>query len=161
MKNIILAGFDGKNNPARIITEKAALDCTKVILPNDKVKASELLVETIREVNAVCVVLLGQKPCIKEKIAVEPTAERNGEILHTTLDVTVTAEKIKENGYSAYISKGCGNSYCNHIYYECLKSGTNCIFLHVHTINNVSDINALTKSVEYYIKALGAVPVAL
>ena len=76
--------------------------------------------ETIREVNAVCVVLLGQKPCIKEKIAVEPTAERNGEILHTTLDVTVTAEKIKENGYSAYISKGCGNSYCNHIYYECL-----------------------------------------
>ena len=98
MKNIILAGFDGKNNPAHIITEKAELDCTKLILPNDKVKAAELILETIRKTKAVCVVLLGQKPCIKEKIAVEPTAERNGEIMHTALDVTVTAEKIKENG---------------------------------------------------------------
>ncbi len=158
MKNIILAGFDGRNNPARIITEKAELDCTKLILPNDKKKSAELLLETIRKAEAVCVVLLGQKPCIKEKIAVEPTAERNGKILHTPLDVTVTAEKIKENGYNAYISKGCGTSYCNHIYYECLESGTNCIFLHIPQMKNISDINALTKAVEGYIRELGSVP---
>lgn len=158
MKNIILAGFDGRNNPARTVTEKAELDCTKLILPNDKEKSAELLLETIQEVNAVCVIILGQKPCIKDKIAVEPTAEGCGNTLHTSLDVTVTAEKLKANGYNAYISKGCGNSYCNHIYYECLQSGTNCIFLHIPQMKNISDINALTKAVEGYIRELGSVP---
>lgn len=158
MKNIILAGFDGRNNPARTVTEKAELDCTKLILPNDKEKSAELLLETIQEVNAVCVIILGQKPCIKDKIAVEPTAEGCGNTLHTSFDVTVTAEKLKANGYNAYISKGCGNSYCNHIYYECLQSGTNCIFLHIPQMKNISDINALTKAVEGYIRELGSVP---
>ncbi len=158
MKNIILAGFDGRNNPARTVTEKAELDCTKLILPNDKEKTAELLLETIQEVNAVCVIILGQKPCIKDKIAVEPTAEGCGNVLHTSLDVTVTAEKLKANGYNAYISKGCGNSYCNHIYYECLQSGTNCIFLHIPQMKNISDINTLTKAVEGYIRELGSVP---
>jgi len=161
MKNIILAGFDGRNNPARTVTEKAELPCTKLILPNDKEKAAELLLETIRRVDAVCVVILGQKPCIKNKIAVEPTAERGGNVLHTPLDVTVTAEKIRGNGYDAYISKGCSNSYCNHVYYECLENGTNCIFLHIPQAKNISDINALTKAVEGYIGELGSVPAVL
>ena len=161
MKNIILAGFDGRNNPARTVTEKAELPCTKLILPNDKEKAAELLLATVRRVDAVCVVILGQKPCIKNKIAVEPTAERCGNVLHTPLDVTVTAEKIRGNGYDAYISKGCGNSYCNHVYYECLENGTNCIFLHIPQAKNISDIDALTKAVEEYIKDLGSVPAVL
>lgn len=161
MKNIILAGFDGKNNPARIITEKAEINCTKLILPNDKEKSAELLLETIKKVNAVCVVMLGQKPLIKQKIAVEPVAERDGHTLHTPLDCTVTVQKIRENGCEAYISKGCGTSYCNHIYYECLASGTNCIFLHVPTCENITDICAFTKAIEEYIKNLGSVPCAL
>lgn len=161
MKNIILAGFDGRSNPARTVTERAELSCTKLILPNDKEKAAELLIETIRKTNAVCVIMLGQKPCIKDKIAVEPTAEKCGNALYTSLDVTVTAEKIRANGYNAYISKGCGNSYCNHVYYECLESGTNCIFLHIPQMKNISDINALTKAVEGYIGELGSVPSVL
>ena len=161
MENIILAGFDGRNNPARTVTEKAKLPCTKLILPNDKEKAAELLLETMDKTKAVCVVILGQKPCIKDKIAVEPTAERCGNVLHTSLDVTVTAEKIRGNGYDAYISKGCGNSYCNHVYYACLESGVNCILLHIPQMKNISDISALTKAVEGYIGELGSVPSVL
>ena len=161
MENIILAGFDGRNNPARTVTEKAKLPCTKLILPNDKEKAAELLLETMDKTKAVCVVILGQKPCIKDKIAVEPSAERGGNVLHTSLDVTITAEKLKANGYNAYISKGCGNSYCNHVYYACLESGVNCIFLHIPQMKNISDISALTKAVEGYIGELGSVPSVL
>ena len=161
MKNIILAGFDGKNNPARIITEKADAICTKIILPNDKAQSADLMKKAIRETNPVCVVILGQKPSIKNKIAVEPTAKRGKEILHTSLDCTVTAEKIKESGYTAYISRGCGTSYCNHIYYECLKSGTNCIFLHVPMADNISEMSEIINAVEYYIENLGGVPCVL
>lgn len=158
MKNVILAGFDGKENSARIITERADTDCTKLILPNDRKKSAELLLKTIKETNAVCVVMLGQKPRIKAKIAVEPTAERDGSVLHTPLDCTVTAEKISDNGYDAYISKGCGNSLCNHIYYECLANGTNGIFLHIPTIDNIPDMNGITRAVEGYLRELDSVP---
>ena len=161
MKNVILAGFDGKNNPARIITEKSITGCTKLILPNDKEKSAELLLRTIKETDAVCVVMLGQKPVIKQKIAVEPTAGRNGKFLHTPLDCAVTVHKIRENGCDAYISKGCGTSFCNHIYYECLESGINCIFLHVPTYENITDIDAVIKAVEGFVNELGSVPCML
>ncbi len=161
MKNVILTGFNGKNNSARIITEKVNSDCTKLILPNHKEKSAELLLKAIRETDAVCVVMLGQKPRIKAKIAVEPTAERYGKTLHTPLDCTVTAEILKENGYDAYISGGCGNSYCNHIYYECLSEGVNAVFLHVPVIDNIPDINAVIKAVEGYINGLDRVPCTL
>ena len=161
MKNVILAGFDGKNNPARMITEKVKADCTKLILPNDKEKSAELLLKTIKEKGAVCVVMLGQKPVIKQKIAVEPTAEKNGNILHTPLDCAVTVQKIRENGCKAYISKGCGTSLCNHIYYECLENGTSCIFLHVPTCDNITDMNAVTKAVSGFLNELGSVPCVL
>ncbi len=161
MKNVIIAGFDGINNPARIITEGVSLPCSKLILPNHKEKSSELLLSEIEKKSAVCVVMLGQKPLIRGKIAVEPTAERNGEVLHTALDCTASVRLIKESGYEAYISKGCGNSYCNHIYFECLKSGVNCIFLHVPLLKNIPDINQITKAVEGYINGLSGIPACI
>lgn len=161
MNRLILAGFDGKNNPARIITERVSCGCRKLILPNDKTKAEELLMNEIKSAETGVVILLGQKPCIKNKIAVEPTAALRGETLRTNLDVTVTAELIKQSGYAAYISRGCGTSYCNHIYFQCLKSGVNCIFLHVPTMDNISDIKALTKAIEGIVNGIAGVPAML
>ncbi|MBE6900941.1 MAG: hypothetical protein E7478_00545 [Ruminococcaceae bacterium] len=161
MNRVLLAGFDGKNNSARVITERISSDCRKLILPNDRSKSSELLMNEINSAETGVVILLGQKPCIKDKIAVEPTAALCGETLHTTLDVTVTAQLIRQSGYAAYISRGCGTSYCNHIYFQCLKSGVNCIFLHVPTMDNISDIKALTKAIEGFVNGIAGVPAML
>ncbi|MBQ8842107.1 MAG: hypothetical protein IJZ65_05700 [Ruminiclostridium sp.] len=161
MSNIILSGFDGKNNSARIVTEKISFPCDKLILPNDREKSAEMLLKTIKEKNASCVVVLGQKPLIKDKIAVEPTAKKDGDMLHTTMDCTVTKEIIERYGCKAYISKGCGNSYCNSIYYECLKSGINCIFLHIPSVDNISDKAIVIKAIEGYLSELGQVPCML
>lgn len=161
MNRVILAGFDGKNNPARMITEKANVPCRKVILPNDREQSVKaLFAETDRAETSV-VVMLGQKPCIKNKIAVEPSASCSCETLRTAMDVTVSAELITANGYDAYISKGCGNSLCNHIYFECLKRGICCIFLHVPTLNNISDLGAITKAIEGYVNGIAGIPCML
>lgn len=161
MENIILAGFDGKNNPARIITEKVGRPVSKIILPNDTEKSAELLLRKIEEKNAVCVVILGQKPNITDKIAVEPFAKKDGEKLGTRMCCRSSVNLIKSLGYNAYISKGCGNSYCNSIYYECLEKGVNCIFLHVPTLDNISDIGAITEAVGGYIDGLAGIPALL
>lgn len=161
MERVILTGFDGVNNSSRIAVEMADLSCRKLILPNDKLKAAKILLEEIEKTSAVCVVMLGQKPNIADKIAIEPMARGEKDVLKTNLDVTVSAELIKSLGYNAYISKGCGNSYCNHIYYNCLLSGTNCIFLHIPTLSNISDISELVKAIEGYIKVLSGIPAVL
>ncbi len=161
MKNVILAGFDGENNSARLIVERADVTCTKLILPNDKPKSVSLLLSEIERVSAVCVVMLGQKPLITDKIAVEPSAKGKKGVLHTVMDCTASVKLIEKNGYSAYISRGCGNSYCNHIYYECLKSAVNCIFLHVPSLSNISDMSAIIQAVEGYIEGLDGIPALL
>ncbi len=160
MNRIILGGFDGRNNPARIVTEQVKSPCRKLILPNDKESSVKLLLKAVKEERPACIVLLGRKPGICDKIAVEPKAARSGNILKTPLDCTVTRDIIKSFGCNAYISKGCGNSYCNHIYYEALNLGGAAIFLHIPTLSDISDITAVTKAVEGYLAKLDAVPCA-
>ncbi|MBQ4165247.1 MAG: hypothetical protein IJD85_02890 [Oscillospiraceae bacterium] len=162
MNRVILAGFDGENNPARIVTERAECGCRKVILPNDKERSVKALFVEIDRAETSVVIMLGQKPRIRNKISVEPTARCGCETLHTPMDVTTSAELIKQSGYGAYISScGCGTSYCNHIYFECLKRGVCCIFLHVPTMNNISDINKLITAVEGYIGGIAGIPCML
>lgn len=161
MNRVILAGFDGKNNPARLITEKADVPCRRIILPNDKAQSVKVLFDEIDRADTSVVIMLGQKPCIRNKIAVEPSASCGGETLSTPMDVTVSAQLIRENGYDAYISRGCGNSLCNNIYFECLKRGICCIFLHIPTTGNISDIKALTRAIEGYVNGIAGVPCML
>lgn len=161
MNRVILAGFDGKNNPARVVTESVECGCRKVLLPNDRELSVKALFDEVDRAETSVVVLLGQKPCIRDRIAVELCAKRVGEALHTPMDVTVSVELLKQNGYSAYISRGCGNSYCNHIYFECLNRGICCIFLHIPTMGNISDIAGLTAAVEGYISGIAGIPCAL
>ncbi len=161
MNRIILAGFDGKDNPAKLITELADIPCRKLLLPNDKQHSVELLMSEIHREETGCVVFLGQKPVIKNKISVERCAKKNGKKLYTPLDVTVSAQLIRDNGYAAYISENCGNSCCNHIYGICLENGINCIFLHVPYLKNINDINDIRKAVEGFLNGLAGIPCAL
>lgn len=161
MNRVILAGFDGKNNPAKLITNAADVPCRKLILQNDTEQSVKVLFDEIDRTETSVVVMLGQKPCIKDKISVEPEARRGRETLRTPMDVTASAQLIRENGYAAYISRGCGSSCCNNIYFECLERGICCIFLHVPTADNISDIKALTKAIEGYINGIAGIPCAL
>lgn len=161
MREVILAGFDGSNNSARMIVERVSSDCRKLILPNDKQRSAELLLGEIKREFTACVVILGQRPRICDKIAVEAQARHGCEILRTNLDVTSAVELIKAHGYCAYISRGCGNSYCSHIYAEALASGVNCIFLHVPCLANISDMSAVCGAVEGFVNGLAGIPALL
>lgn len=162
MSGYILAAFEGAGNTSRIVLERVDMypNC-KVLLPNDKQKSVEALTSAIKEYDPACVVLLGQKPVISDKIAVEASAKLCGEIRRTNMDVTTVTELIKSTGYEAYISDGCGASCCNHIYWHTLGMGINTIFLHVPCKQNLSDVNALVKAVEAVLEGLAGVPAML
>ncbi len=162
MSQFILAAFDGAENTSRIVMERVDIhpDC-KLLLLNDKQKSVEVLTAGVKEHEPACVILLGQKPVICNKIAVESTAKLCGEVRSTNMDVATVTELIKSTGYGAYVSGSCGTSYCNHIYWHALGMGVNTVFLHVPCKKNVCDMNALVKAVQAVTDGLAGVPAML
>ena len=113
MSQFIVAAFDGAENSSRIVLERLEIgsEC-KLLLPNDKQKSAEVLAAAVqKQHDPACVILMGQKPVIRDKIAVETTAVLCCEERRTNMDATTVAEIIRGADYDAYISGGCGTSY--------------------------------------------------
>lgn len=144
MNGIIFAGFDGSDNPARLLVERVCAPCRKIVLPNDRERSAALMRDELaRKPSAV--IMTGQKPSIRNKTAVERFAKtRSGERLETAFDCGAVARFFRENGYYAYLSSGAGTSYCNAVYAEVLKAFPRGLFLHIPTMENISDFDGLT-----------------
>lgn len=145
MNEIVFAGFDGTDNPARLLVERVSAPCRKVIMPNDNALTAALMRgEIARKPSAV--IMTGQKPSIRSRIAVERFARADSGILGTSVDCGKVVRFFRENGYEAYLSSGAGNSYCNAVYTEVLKIYPRGLFLHIPTMENISDFGELVKA---------------
>ena len=151
MSGIVFAGFDGEDNPARRLVMSVSANCRKVILPNDNEKSAALMrAEIARKPSAV--IMTGQKPAIRSKIAVERFARSaSGERLETAFDCGKAVRFFRENGYGAYLSSGAGNSYCNAVYAAVLRVFPRGLFLHIPTFENIDDFDELVKSFDKFI----------
>ncbi len=161
MRELILAAFDGEHSSSRIVLEQAEVSCRKLLLPNDGERTVELLYDAIRSEPTFCVILLGQRSSIQDKISVEPSARLNGEALRTPMDVGTVRSLIRSAGYAAYISRGCGTSRSNGVYYRLLGMGLNAVLLHLPAEKNISDIPALVKAVENVAVNVPGIPTLL
>lgn len=145
MKSVVFAGFDGEDNPARFLVESVSVPCRKVIMPNDNALSAALMRKEVA-LEPTAVIMTGQKPSIRSKIAVERFAKAGSEILTTSFDCGDVVRFFRENGYDAYLSSGAGNSYCNAVYAEVLKIYPRGLFLHIPTMENISDFEELIKA---------------
>lgn len=151
MSSVVFAGFDGTDNPARLLAERVSAPCRKVIMPNDNALSAALMRDEIaRDPSAV--IMTGQKPSIRSKIAVERFARADSGILKTGADCGKIVSFFRENGYDAYLSSGAGNSYCNAVYAEVLKIYPRGLFLHISTMENISDFRELVKAFDTFIR---------
>ena len=101
------------------------------------------------------IIMLGQKPSIKDKISIETTAKNQNEVIRTEFDCIGAVEFFNYKGYTAYLSNNAGTSYCNHIYYACLKyllnaKHTKAVFIHVPYIKNIKNIISLSTVFDAY-----------
>lgn len=150
MKKLVFAGFDGDDNPARLLVESVSVHCRKVIMPNDKALSAALMRREISR-NPSAVIMTGQKPSIRSKIAVERFARADCGILETNVDCGGVVRFFRENGYDAYLSSGTGNSYCNAVYAEVLKIFPRGLFLHIPVLENISDFGELVRAFNNFI----------
>ncbi len=142
-KSILLTAFQGTSSEM-LLNEMEGYQV--LILPNDKVKDSELLLGMLSETHFDYVLSFGQRPNIKDKVHIETTA-RDGEVcLDTVLDCERLRLLFEQNGIPAKLSHNAGTSFCNKLYWNGLKYitkhelKTKMVFIHVPFGRNIGDI---------------------
>lgn len=147
---ILMTAFCGSS--AELLLNRVN-DCKTLFLPNDKVKDSELLIETIRNEKFDYVICFGQRPLIKDKIHLETTAREGDLSVNTNFDYEKLKCLLEANGVAVKISHNAGTSFCNKLYLNGLKyvvqnnMETKMIFVHIPFVKNITDFEGFCKKV--------------
>lgn len=145
---VLYTAFKGKTNSSKILLDQIKSD-DKLYLTNSFKTSVKELIDRIKNNEYDVIVAFGQAPIERNTIKIETTA-RAEECLVTDYDF----ENIKNNiekEYKVVISNNAGNYLCNNIYYNGLKyikeNGlkTKMIFIHIPKINNINNIEKLSK----------------
>lgn len=119
-----------------------------LLLPNDKIKDSELLINAILDNDYDLVISLGQRPNIKNKVHIETTAKLGVQSIDTEFDCDRLIFLCEKNGITAKISHNAGTSFCNQLYFNVLRYITNnrlktkMVFVHIPFLKNIEDFES-------------------
>lgn len=122
-----------------------------LILPNDKIKDSEKLIDVISREGFDYVISFGQRPNIKDKVHIETTAKDDELNINTNFDCDKLKQSFELNGIISKISHNAGTSFCNQLYLNCLKyifqnnMETKMVFVHVPFKKNITDFDSFRK----------------
>ena len=142
---VLLTVFRG-SSAEQLIERSNGFDT--LILPNDKVKDSEKLINKIIDGTYDYVFSFGQKPNIKNKVYIETTAKNGVISVETDFDCERLQKLFKSNGVAAKISHNAGTSYCNSLYFNGLsyiqnsKLKTKMVFVHIPFLKNIDDTDS-------------------
>ena len=150
-KRILLTAFCGTS--AELLVKGIELDSQYQVLylPNDKIKDSELLIDALQQEQFDYVISLGQRPNIKDKVHIETSARKGGDVLITAFVYERLKCCLEQNRLPVKISDNAGISYCNELYWNGLqyiwekKLDTKMVFLHVPFEKNISNMDEFRK----------------
>ena len=145
---ILFAGFKDLDNTSKLLLDKIN-NKNKVYLENDKQKSCSQIENVLMQQSFDYIILMGQKPVIKDKINIELEAHNGEEKLITNFDVNYLTNKLNNANITYSLSKNPGTSFCNNIYFFTLnflsqnKREEKCIFLHLPQHKNINNLNML------------------
>ena len=149
---VLLTVFRG-SSAEQLIERSNGFDT--LILPNDKVKDSEKLINAIANEKYDYIFSFGQRPNIKNKVHIETTARNKITSVETDFDCVQLQKIFASNGITAKISHNAGTSYCNCLYYKSLSYlqkndlYTKMVFIHIPYLKNIDDTDSFfTKIIE-------------
>lgn len=147
--NILLTGFCGTSS--ELFIKKA--DYKSLILPNDKIIDSNILLKEISLQEYDFIFSFGQKPGIKDKIYIETTARNADSCINTNFGYDKLKDILESHNIAVRISNNAGTSFCNalywsglnYIYNQCMD--TRMIFLHIPFNKNIADSELFFKQI--------------
>lgn len=157
---ILIAGFEGDNNSAKILLDNMKEECDQDILylENDFDVSGNQIEEKMLQ-NYDYVLIFGQKPNTKN-IYLENNAILEDIKLETDYCYDNLRENLEGSNYIVISSSDAGNYLCNNVFFRALnfKQKNNLKskvgLVHIPTIDNIEDIKCLVRTVLVYIKNL-------
>ena len=150
-KSILLTAFRGTSAEHLL---QDIIDFETLLLPNDKVRDSELLIEKLSASDYDYIIAFGQRPNIKDKVHIETTARDGEACLNTEFDYGLLQQLFIQNDVSAKLSHNAGTSFCNRLYWNGLwyleekeDKRTKMVFVHVPFEKNVHDFEEFKERV--------------
>lgn len=149
-KKILLTAFQGTSAQLLIHNTK---NYQTLMLPNDKVKDSELLIEAILKETFDYVISFGQRPNIKDKVHIETTAGEGEFYIDTSFDCDKLNGLFEQKGLTAKLSHNAGTSFCNKLYLNGLQyilqndMVTQMVFVHVPFKKNITDFDSFREKI--------------
>lgn len=149
-KSVILTAFRCSSSEM-LLKDIGNYEC--LILPNDKVKDSEKLLNVIEQKRPDLIISFGQRPNIKNKVHIETTAKCGGEMIYTAFDCEELKQLFEQNGMVSQISYNAGTSYCNQLYFNVMQEivqkglNTKMVFIHIPYLKNISDFDEFRKQI--------------
>ena len=157
-KNVLLTAFC--NSSAELLL-KNVKNYKTLILPNDKIKDSEKLIDVISSEKFDYVISFGQRPNIKDKVHIETTAKDGDYHIATDFDCEKLNHLFARKGMVSKISHNAGTSYCNQLYLNGLKYictnalDTKMIFIHIPYEKNITDFDSFSKQIFEVLASIG------
>ena len=155
--NILLTAFCGTSAESLV---KSTTAYKTLILPNDKIKDSEKLIDAILVEKPDYVISFGQRPNIKDKVHIETKAKDREFSIGTNFDYDKLKQLFEQNGIVSKISNNAGTSFCNQLYLNGLKYisqnklNTKMVFVHIPFEKNISDFESFSMHFAKSIKSL-------
>ena len=146
--NILFTAFNGKNNSSKILLDMIN-NKNKLYLKNSFITSVNQLQKEIKDNQYDLIISFGQAPLDEDTIKIE-TIGRNIVEYKTKYDFISLKNKF-DNNFKTIISNDAGKYLCNNIYFYGLKYiednklKANMIFIHIPKINNISNIDNLSK----------------
>ena len=125
----------------------------KLVLENDKRKSEQQLKDVLEGCDHYDVVLsFGQRPVMKNRLAIETCAKDGQRLMCTKLDCNELMHGFEECGIEAKLSNNAGTSFCNNIYRFGLdyleNTKTQMVFVHIPFEKNISDFDLLAERIQ-------------
>lgn len=149
-KKILLTAFHN-TSAERLIKEVEEYQL--LLLPNDKVKDSERLIEVLSKEDFEYVISFGQRPNIKNKVHIETIARDGEEQIATNFDCDLLKQMFENQGLVTKISHNAGTSFCNRLYWNGLKYilekklNTQMVFVHIPYEKNIEDFDMFSQKI--------------
>ena len=146
--NILFTEKKKKNNSSKILLDMIN-NKNKLYLKNSFTTSVKQLQKEIKDNQYDLIISFGQAPLEEDTIKIE-TIGRNIVEYKTKYDFISLKNKF-DNNFKTIISNDAGNYLCNNIYFYGLKYiednklKANMIFIHIPKINNISNIDNLSK----------------
>lgn len=143
-RKILVTAFCGTS--AQSLAERVRV-CKTLLLPNDRARDSELLIQAISDESFDEVICFGQRPLIRDRVHIETTARDQTLSIDTNFDYESLKRLLEANGVAVKISHNAGTSFCNRLYLNGLKYilqnhlETRMVFIHVPFAKNITDFD--------------------